>query len=283
MTAPSLDFNPKQVVLENSEDLRRKAACVDWHPEQRRLDMDQPKLSRFVAVLCLFTLATVAAQCSEEVSLADEIAANSAADTAIAMEETIFPEATATPTQTPEPEPTEVVVTDEADDVNSLTSGNPASGWGAGLDIYSVAMGVDPDSGRLVYRVSTPGVEDSVDFILSNPNWGLIIAGDGDPEGTPALPGLDVFGMGQWHIGCFAYTGEFTCELWVRQGSQFVQEGESFGGQFVDGAWTIVSPMGFPKPGDRIGVAVVDPYYVDTVGLENWVPRIETGLLQIEY
>jgi hypothetical protein len=111
----------------------------------------------------------------------------------------------------------------------------------------------------------------------------LIIAGDGDPEGTPALPGLNVFGMGQWHIGCFTYTGEFNCELWVRQGSQFVQEGDALDGEFVDGMWTITSPVGFPKPGDRIGIAVVDPYYFDTLGLEDWTPTIETGLLQIEY
>jgi hypothetical protein len=132
---------------------------------ERRKNMKQLRWAQIAAGLCLIALTTVAAQCSEEVSLADEIAANSAADTAIAMELTVFPEATATPTQTPEPEPTEVVVTDELNDVSMLASGNPASDWGSGLDLYSVSMGVDPDSGRLVYRISIPDIEDSVDFI----------------------------------------------------------------------------------------------------------------------
>lgn len=245
--------------------------------------MDYKKWSRIIAGLCIFTLATIAAQCAEPTDLADLIAADAAAETAMALELTLFPEETATPTLTPKPEPIEIVITDETNDVFSLISGDPADGWGAGLDIYSVAMGVDPETQRLVYRVSTSGIEDSEEFIQLNPNWGLIIVGDGDPEGTPALPGLDIFGMGEYHIGCFTYTGEFTCALWVREGNQFLQRGEEFGGVWVDGEWIIVSPIGFPREGDRIGFAVVDPYYFDTVGLEDWEATIDIGQLQLQY
>lgn len=184
---------------------------------------------------------------------------------------------------TEEPEPTELVFTDDFNDVLSLFSGEVISGWGPGLDLGGVVISVDPASGDVVYKISTPGLEDSVAFIESNPNWGLIIAGDGDPEGTPALPGLDMYGMGQWHIGCFTLTGQLSCELWVRQGNQFVQEGEAFAAEFVEGAWNIFSPAGFPRPGDRLGFVVVDPYYYDTMGLEDWEPTLGIGQLKPQY
>ena len=254
--------------------------------------MMHTRRNRLAIVLCLLALLTAAA-CTPEavnVSAPNENSQqnqgsdlNEGSDLSGESEQNDESENSEEPEVIDEPEPTELVFNDEVDDVRSLISGNPASDWGPGLDIYSVAMGVDPESGRMVYRVSTPGIEDPTAFVGANPNWGLIIAGDGDPEGTPALPGMEIFGMGQWHLGCFTYTGEFNCELWIRQNGQFVQEGEAFGGEFVDGAWTITSPMGFPRPGDRIGVAVVDPYYFDTLGLEEWQPTIVIDQLEIEY
>jgi len=82
--------------------------------------------------------------------------------------------------------PTEVTFTDELDDVRSLMSGDLTEGWGPGLDIGGVVISLDPATGDVVFKLSLPGVEDFDAFIQSNPNWGFIIAGDGDPEGTPA-------------------------------------------------------------------------------------------------
>ena len=244
--------------------------------------MKQLRWSQFAVGLCLLALATMAAQCSEEEQLAGQLAANAAAETAMALELTLFPEETATPTLTPKPEPTEFSFTDELDDVRSLMSGELTDGWGPGLDIGGVVISLDPATGDVVFKLSLPGVEDFDAFIQSNPNWGFIIAGDGDPEGTPAVPGLEMFGMGQWHIGCFAYTGELTCELFDRGGNQFQQRGESFGGAWVFGEWVSVFPEDVPRAGDRLGFAVVDPFYFDTLGLENWVPQLEIDIVPVD-
>jgi hypothetical protein len=236
--------------------------------------------------VCLLALMTVAAQCSENEEAMADIIAQNIANTAIAMESTIFPE-TEEPTEEPEPieepEHTEVSLNDELNDVTDFNTGQVASNPGPGLDLSEIILSVDRESGLVTFRAITPDVEDGEAFLTANPYWGLIVAGDGDPEGTPPLPGLDIYGMGQWHVGCFAYTGAFQCELWIREGSEFVLGGEAFPGSFMDGAWTFTFPEGYPPPGHRLGVAVLDPFYSDILGLEDGVPKIEFGEFNLQY
>jgi hypothetical protein len=231
--------------------------------------MKQPQWSRVLAALCLLTLSTVAAQCSEEDQAVADIAGNIIADAAMTMESTIFPEATATPTQTPEPEPSEVGFADELNDVMDFNTKQLASSWSPGMDLSEVILRVDPASGLVEFRAFFPEIEDPQEFLASNPYFMLIIAGDGDPEGTPPVADRGFFGMGQWHIGCFPGGVALDCKLWVRDGDSFIEVGESFNANFMDGYWSFYFPEEYPPSEDYLGVVALDSFSYDILGIDG--------------
>lgn len=229
--------------------------------------MKQPRWNKVLAALSLVALMTVAAQCSENEQAIADIAGGIIADAAMTMESTVFPEATSTPTATPKPP--EVSFADELNDVMGYGTGQLASNWAPGMDLHDVILRVDPVSGLVEFRAFFPEIEDPQAFLSSNPYFALIIAGDGDPEGTPPLMGRGFFGLGQWHIGCFPDTMALSCELWVRDGNNFAQQGDSFAADFIEGSWLFFFPPGFPPSGDNLGVVSQDPHTYDVLGVDG--------------
>ena len=229
--------------------------------------MPKHKWNRVAVAFLLLALMTVAAQCSENEQAMGELIAPQIADTAIALEPTLFPEETATPTSTPEPP--EVSFADELNDVMIYGSGQLASNWAPGMDLSEVILRVDPVSGLVEFKASFPEVEDPQEFLSSNPYFALIIAGDGDPEGTMPLTGRGFFGMGQWHIGCFPAAGMLECQLWVREGSEFMQQGDEFSADFIDGYWSFSFPDGYPPSGDYLGFVAQDAHTYDILGIDG--------------
>lgn len=244
--------------------------------------MKQTQLGRVMAVICLLGLMTVAAQCSEDEELAGQLIANAVANTAIALEPTIFPVETEEATE--EPKEVKVGFLDEIGDVFIPANGQLASNYWGGVDLTGVSFQVvDPSSGLVEFRASFDEVEDHAAELAANPYWGLIVAGDGDPEGTQPIAGLDLYGLGQWHVGCF-FNGEgLDCELWIREDGQFTQEGDVFPAVYLDGDVVFTFPQGYPRPGDLLGVAVVDPYSADTLGLEDNICQLEVIELLTSY
>ncbi len=248
--------------------------------------MTRPKWNRVAAALCLLALMTVAAQCSEQEEAIADIAGNIIADAAMTMESTIFPEETEELTEEPteEPEATEVGFADDSEDVFNPMNGQLANNYWGGVDLTGISLRVvDPDSGLVEFRASFDEVEDHESELAANPYWGLIVAGDGDPDGTPPLPGLDLFGLGQYHVGCFWNGQALECQLWIREGSQFVEGTEPFPAIYIDGDVTFTFPEGYPRQGDRLGVAVIDPYSADTLGLEDLECEIDFGELKVDW
>jgi len=230
--------------------------------------MERQTWSRVLFGLCLAVLATSAAQCGTAEHEGEQLDENAIADAAIALEPTIFPEATeeptptatatATATQTPEPAPVEIVLDDMRNDVLDYSSRQPASSWSPGLDLLNVRIVYNPKTELMELFVSTDA--EDMQGLLDNPYWELIIIGDSNPEGTVPIPGRGYYGIGEWWAACWAEYDRLSYEFYIREGNDFVQQGETLNAEFINGMIHLVLPEKFPRPDDYLGIAVQDAF-----------------------